>query len=122
MSDFPPPDSYNPPLQIGGPNTVRMAWGRFVRSGGDFGRRLQGESAMLMIDEAFPHFVLAQFDNLEHPYWSHGWHPLSASDFGGIRFAHSESSEESVCEFCGLSAEEITEGDLECAPRLGRGP
>lgn len=88
---------------------VRVAHGRFVRQGGAFSKKLLGESAILMIDPAAPWFVLAQFDNLDHPYWSHGWHPLARSDFDGVRVQHVTGDDDDICKACGLSYEQMIE-------------
>lgn len=86
---------------------IRTARGRFIQQGGRWSNKLLGQSAILLIDPKAPWFVLAQFDDLEHKYWSHGWHPFSALAFGGIQVQHVLDDEPSYCLACGMTEDQL---------------
>lgn len=88
---------------------VRTARGRYTQQGGRWSAKLLGQSAILMIDPKAPWFVLAQFDDLDHPYWAHGWHPMPASAFGGIQVQHVLDYEAAYCSACGMTERELFE-------------
>jgi hypothetical protein len=83
---------------------LRMAEGRYVGTGWP---KLQGEAALLVIDPAAPWFVMAQFNETEHKYWSHGWHPMPRSSFDGVRVQHAMEEHDQCCRACGVSEAEI---------------
>lgn len=85
---------------------LRMAEGRYV---GTSWKKLQGESALLMIDPAAPWFVLAQFNEIEHKYWAHGWHPMPRSSFDGVRVQHAFGLADDICRACGMTGTQVEE-------------
>jgi len=77
-------------------------------------KKLYGEPALLRMNPAHPHLVLAQFDNMEGlPFWSHGWHPLPASSFADIHIAHDWRFDACICKACGIGESEELALDLE---------
>lgn len=100
------------------PNTVRAGRARYV-NGSTFRGKLQGQSAIVLIDPTAPWLVLAQFDEFEeNPHWGVGWHPLPASSFGPIEWDHVIGEDDSFCTHCKLSVESINElGEFACSVR-----